>query len=106
MTRTGALHSRWWWWGVWTSGPWTCPEPCPSQSHSPELSLQVHKVLFGQGHTGAGVDDQGLAVLEVGCFEPPFGQLGKGPEPMRRGRGPGRVPPTPSIERIERRSSQ
>lgn len=79
--------------GDWTSGPWTRPEPC----HSPELSLQVHKVLLGQCYTRAGVDDQGLAVLEVGCFEPPLGQLEKGPQPVRSGWGRGWVPSAPSI---------
>lgn len=81
-------------WRKWSSGPWKCPGalprpswPCPSCSHSPELSLQIHKVLPGQHKAGAGVDDQGLAELEVGRLEPPLGQLGKGPEPVRRGGG-------------------
>lgn len=66
MTRAGApLISRW----EGTAGPQKC--------HSPELSLPIHKVLLRQCYTWAGVDDKGLAVLEVGCFEPPLGQLGK-----------------------------
>lgn len=63
-------------------------------SHSPELALQIHKVLPGQYQSGAGVDDQGLAVLEVGRLQPPLRQLEKGPEPVRRGgQGPGAPSP-------------
>ena len=61
----------------------------PSLRHSPELSLQIHKVLPGQHQARAGVDDQGLAVLEVGRPEPPFGELGKEPEPVRGWGGSG-----------------
>lgn len=68
-------------WGKWTSGPWEGPELCPHLGDSPELALPIHKVLLRQHHTRAGVDDQGLAVLEVGCFEPPVGQLGKDQSP-------------------------
>lgn len=66
----------------------------PSPSHSPELTLQVHEVLLGQHHTWAGADDHRLAVLEVGSLEPPLRQLGKGPEPVRRGAWT-LVPPLP-----------
>lgn len=64
--------------GKWITGP------NPHSCHSPELALKIHKVLFGQHQAGAGVDDQGLAVLEVGCFEPPIRQLEGIPEPVRR----------------------
>lgn len=89
--------------GTGQQGPGHAQSPVPAAAtHSPELSLQVHKVLLGQCHTRAGVDDQGLAVLEVGCFEPPLGQLEKGPQPVSSGGGGwggrGWVPSAPSIE--------
>lgn len=52
-------------------------QPCASLRHSPELPLQIHEVLLGQHHSWAGADDYGLAVLEVGCLEPPLRQLEK-----------------------------
>ena len=95
MNRTGApAIAR----GIGHQGLGHAQSPVPAvATHSPELSLQVHKVLLGQCYTRAGVDDQGLAVLEVGCFEPPLGQLEKGPQPVRSGWGRGWVPSAPSI---------
>lgn len=69
------------------------PQALPSLSHSPELSLQIHEVLLRQHEAGVGADDHGLAVLEVGRLEPPFGQLGKEPEPVGGG-GDLVTPPT------------